>query len=55
MLRRKYLIIIYSKDEAYDEELRDYKSTISNLAQFSNNAIVFTLIHKIDKIKDSEK
>ena len=57
MWRRKYLLLlnINVKDEAYDEELRDYKQTITNLSQFSSNAIVFTLIHKIDKIKDSEK
>jgi GTPase Era involved in 16S rRNA processing len=45
----------YLQGVPYDEELRDYKSTITNLSAYSRNAIVFVLIHKIDKIKDSEK
>ena len=50
--------VIHSRNKKglpYEEELNDYRSTIKNLAEFSVKATVFVLIHKIDKIKDSEK
>ena len=47
-----YLIL---KGEANDSEFKDYKQTIDNLSRYSKNATVFALIHKMDKIKDSEK
>ena len=35
--------------------MRDYKACIQNLNTFSKNANIFVLIHKMDKISDSEK
>lgn len=35
--------------------MKDYKACIQNLNTFSKNANIFVLIHKMDKISDSEK
>lgn len=41
--------------KAYEDELADYRTTLEKLSIYSKDAIVFVLIHKFDKIKDSEK
>jgi len=33
-------------------DMNNYKETIKNLTEFSKNANIFILIHKMDKIKD---
>jgi Ras-related GTP-binding protein A/B len=35
--------------------MRDYMQAITNLAQFSKNANIFILIHKLDKIPETER
>lgn len=41
--------------KVYEDELADYRTTLEKLSLYSKDAIVFVLIHKFDKIKDSEK
>jgi len=51
-------VLIYVFDvesEKTEEDMRDYKACIQNLNTFSKNANIFVLIHKMDKISDSEK
>jgi Ras-related GTP-binding protein A/B len=44
------------KGEAeFQNDLKDYEACINNLSTYSTGANVFLLIHKMDKIKDSEK
>lgn len=60
MIFKQVSVLIYVFDveregDQYEEELNDYKQTITNLSYYSKSAIVFILIHKIDKIKDADK
>jgi len=38
-----------------EEDMRDYKACITNLANYSKNALVFLLIHKMDTIIENER
>lgn len=50
-----YVFDVENQGELYEEDLRDFKQSIMNLSNFSKNANVFTLIHKMDKIKSTER
>lgn len=39
----------------FEEDMRDYRQCIQNLANYSKNANLFILIHKFDKIRDQDK
>lgn len=39
----------------FQYDLHDYRTSIMNLSTYSKNANIFVLIHKMDKIKESER
>ncbi|CAD8134189.1 unnamed protein product [Paramecium octaurelia] len=52
------LIYVFDVDKEGDlfiKELNDFKTTVTSLSECSPGAIVFVLIHKFDKIKESER
>lgn len=50
-----YVFDVEKEGKAYEDEMADYRTTLEKLSIYSKDAIVFVLIHKFDKIKDSEK
>ena len=50
-----YVFDVDSDGENLEMDMNNYKECIKNLAIYSKTANIFILIHKMDKIKDSEK
>eukprot|EP00331_Platyophrya_macrostoma_P020134 CAMPEP_0176463668 /NCGR_PEP_ID=MMETSP0127-20121128/36036_1 /TAXON_ID=938130 /ORGANISM="Platyophrya macrostoma, Strain WH" /LENGTH=306 /DNA_ID=CAMNT_0017855893 /DNA_START=51 /DNA_END=971 /DNA_ORIENTATION=- len=51
-------VLIYVFDvesEQLEDDMADYKTCVQNLVNYSKNANIFVLIHKMDKIADTEK
>ena len=46
---------VESEGAVLETEMNNYKECIKYLNIYSKNANIFILIHKMDKIKDSEK
>lgn len=50
------LIYVFDVNKTdFDYDLHDYRTSIMNLSTYSKNANIFVLIHKMDKIKESER
>jgi len=50
------LIYVFDVNKAeFEYDMNDYKTSIMNLSTYSKNANIFVLIHKMDKIKESER
>jgi len=49
-----YVFDVTKKLADIEEELNSYKLCLETLAEFSPEARVFVLIHKIDRIQDSK-
>ncbi len=50
-----YVFDVESEGEHLEMDMNNYKECIKNLAIYSKAANIFILIHKMDKIMDSEK
>ena len=50
-----YVFDVESEGDNLEMDMSNYKECIKNLAIYSRTANIFILIHKMDKIKDSEK
>jgi len=50
-----YVFDVEKEGKELEEDMRDYKLCIQNLSNYSQNSTVFILIHKMDKIRDSER
>lgn len=46
---------VEKEGELFVKEMDDYHAIVKNLSDYSRGACVFVLIHKFDKVKDSEK
>ena len=50
------LIYVFDVNKAdFDHDMNDYRTSIMNLHTYSKDAHIFVLIHKMDKIKESER
>jgi Ras-related GTP-binding protein A/B len=50
------LIYVFDVESSeLEEDMRDYKACIQNLANYSKNAYVFVLIHKMDRINEGDR
>lgn len=50
-----YVFDVESDGDALDLDMSNYQECIKYLSIYSKNANIFILIHKMDRIKDSEK
>lgn len=50
-----FVFDVESEGAALETDMSNYKECIKYLNIYSKNANIFILIHKMDKIKDSEK
>ncbi|CAK55827.1 unnamed protein product (macronuclear) [Paramecium tetraurelia] len=50
-----YLFDVETEGEQFNSELITYKTTLSNLSEYSPGSKVFVLINKFDKIKESDR
>lgn len=50
-----YVFDVDKEGDLFLKELNDFKTTVTSLSECSPGAIVFVLIHKFDKIKESER
>ena len=50
-----YVFDVEKEGKELEDDKRDYKLGIQNLSNYSPNSTVFILIHKMDKIRESER
>ena len=50
-----YVFDVEKEGKELEDDMRDYKLGIQNLSNYSPNSTVFILIHKMDKIRESER
>lgn len=50
-----YVFDVEKEGKELEDDMRDYKLGIQNLSTYSPNSTVFILIHKMDKIRESER
>jgi len=50
-----YVFKVENEGKDFEDDMKDYKLCVQNLRRYSPNANIFILIHKLDKIKESER
>ena len=50
-----YVFDVEKEGKELEDDMRDYKLGIQTLSNYSPNSTVFILIHKMDKIRESER